>query len=94
MMELHGFGDDLIQRHPRVQGRVRILEDDLHGSSKEPKLMLGHPGDIGASKQNVPRSRLDKFHQGKARGSFSASCWACSALAMMQLLSPTKCHPQ
>src|SRR5262245_42086692 len=43
---------------PRIEGRVRILKDDLHASAKRPELALPEVRDLLAVQQDPTRRRL------------------------------------
>src|ERR1700735_4449141 len=40
-MDAVGFGDDLANRHARVQGGKGVLEDRLHATAKSPQMGAG-----------------------------------------------------
>ena len=43
-----GFGDDVADSHPRVEGAHRVLEDELEVLAKEMQAAFGEAGDVGA----------------------------------------------
>jgi hypothetical protein len=54
------LGHDLAHRHARVQGRVRVLEDDLHAPAQRSERALGQPRDLLAVEEDASERRLDE----------------------------------
>ena len=40
------LADDVARRHPRVEGRERVLKDDLHLAAIGPHIGLAEPGHV------------------------------------------------
>ena len=45
-MGQHPLSDNLPYRHPRIQGRIGILENQLQIAAQEPHLIISKPGEI------------------------------------------------
>ena len=52
------LADDRSGRHPRVERRVRILEDHVHLAAQRPHLAAREVGDVGAEDADRPGGRL------------------------------------
>ena len=67
------LGDDLAHRHPRVQRRVRILEDDLDVSPDGPHLPALEAGDVLALEHDLAGGRLEQLDDGPSEGRLAAT---------------------
>ena len=72
-VDLEGFADDVADRHPRVQRRVRVLEDDLDVAAQPPHrgALLGvhvHPVE-----DELAGRRLLQPHQHPTQGRLAAA---------------------
>ena len=56
--------DRLLDRHRRVERRVRVLEDDLHAAPNRAELALGHARDLVALELDAPLGRRHEPEQG------------------------------
>ena len=72
-MDRHGLGDDLADGHARVEGRIGILEDELHLAAHVLDLMLVHLGDIAALEEHLAGGGLGEPHDGTAGGGLAAA---------------------
>jgi len=57
-LHAHGLGHDAADRHPRVQGRVRVLKDHLHPAAVGEELVALELGDVRALEQYLAGGRL------------------------------------
>ncbi len=64
---------DLADRHPRVEGGVRILEHDLHVLPHRPELLPALAGELVAPIANRPRGRGEQLKDGARRGRLAAA---------------------
>ena len=53
-----GFGDDVFDRHARIQARVRILEDDLHLAPERPHIARRERHEVTAVVHDASEGRL------------------------------------
>src|SRR5262249_61906921 len=67
------LGDDLPDRHPWVQGRVGILEDDLDVASDRPHLPAVEPGDVLPLEEDLPARRLEELDDRAAERRLAAA---------------------
>ena len=72
LVDPQGLGDDLAHRHPRVERRVRILEDDLHITPNGPHLATRDRGDVVALEDDLPGGRLEQLDDRPAQRRLSA----------------------
>src|SRR5262249_58407646 len=68
-----GFGDDLADRHARVERAVRILKDDLHPAPERPQLGGAERDEIAAVEEHAAGRRPLELNQAAAGGRFAAS---------------------
>ena len=66
------LADDAAHRHARVQGRIRILEDDLHLAPESAHRLPIQGADVRALEAHLARGRLDEAQDGPAGGGFAA----------------------
>src|SRR5262249_46552162 len=59
-MDAQRLADDVAGRHPRVERRERILEDDLHPWADLAQLRLAEMRDVAAVEPDGARGRLDQ----------------------------------
>src|SRR5256884_331479 len=52
-----GLGDDLPDRHPRVERAVRVLEDHLHLAAHRPQLVLAEGREVAPLEDDLPARR-------------------------------------
>ena len=64
---------DLADRHPRVEGGVRILEDNLQMLPHRPELLPALAGELGVPIANRPRSRGQQLKDGARCGRLAAA---------------------
>src|SRR5829696_4884550 len=57
-VEADRLPDDLATRHARIEGRVRVLEDDVHPTAVRPQAAARQMGDVGPVEPDRPRRRL------------------------------------
>ena len=57
------LADDVVHRHPRIQRRIRILEDDLHLAAHVAHLTPVQMGDVPPVEDDRPGGRLDELDQ-------------------------------
>ena len=72
-MNAERLGDDLANGHPRVQRRVRVLEDDLDVTSYGPHLSALVCGDVRPVENDPPGSRLDQLDERASKGRLPAA---------------------
>src|SRR5262245_19417929 len=65
--------DDRSDGHPRIQRRVRILEDDLHLLAQRAQRPLVERGDVLALERDLARGRLDQSQNGATGRGFTAT---------------------
>ena len=69
VMDLQGFADRLADALPRVDGRVGVLEDDLHLLREIPKLVLRGRRDVAPAEADGAVRRVDEpDHEASGRG--------------------------
>jgi hypothetical protein len=59
-MNRQSFTDDRADRHPRVQARERVLEDDLHLAPEPTELSSFEREDVGAVERHRASRWLDE----------------------------------
>ena len=69
----HGLGDDLADGHTRIEGRVGILEDELHVAAHGLELFLVHLGNVFALEVHLAGGRRIEIHDGAASGGLAAT---------------------
>ena len=67
-MDPERLADDVAHGHPRVEGGVRVLEDDLELATNASHLFAVEARDVAAIRDDRARSRLDQL-QNRARQS-------------------------
>ena len=67
------LGDDLAHRHPRVQRRVRVLEDDLDVASDRTHLAARKRCDVLAVEDDPAGRRLEELDDGSAERRLAAA---------------------
>ena len=75
-MDDHGLGNNLADRHTRIERCIRILEDELHVAAHILELGLVHLGDIFALKVHLAGRRRVEVHDGAAGGGLTATGFA------------------
>ena len=75
-VHLQRLGDDVADRHARIERRIGILEDDLDLPADHPHLPPLQGGDVGAVEFDAARGRLDQPHDQAAGGGFAAARFA------------------
>ena len=60
VMDAEWFAHDIASRHARIEGRERILEDDLHRTSMGAKFGLPEMGEIQAIEPDAAAGRFDQ----------------------------------
>ena len=69
----HGLGDDLTNRHTRIQRSIGILENELHLAAHVLDLMLAHLRNVFALEEHLAGRRLGEAHDGAARRGLTAT---------------------
>ena len=77
--------DDVAHRLPRVQGAVRVLEDDLQLPPERAQIPLLQPRDVGALEQDLPGRRGQQPGDHPAGGRLAAAGLADQAQARARL---------
>jgi hypothetical protein len=72
-VNLDPLGDDRADAHPRVQRRIGILKDDLHGAAHASELGGGEREDVLAVEADLARRRLDQPEQAAPKRGLSAT---------------------
>src|SRR5262245_446920 len=72
-MNFERFGDDRSDLHSRIEGRIRILEDDLHASPERPHLASIQFQQITPIKTNFAGSWFDQSQYASPHRGFTAS---------------------
>ena len=85
-VHLEGFRDREADALPRVQGRVRVLEDHHHVSADRPHLLPGQLRDVLAAEDEPARRRLEQLEDAAHEGRLAAARLADDA----ERLSPTE----
>src|SRR6185437_3298495 len=67
------LADDRAGRHPRVERRVRVMEDHVHVPAQRAHLAPREVGDVGAEDADRPVGRLDEAHDAVADGRLAAA---------------------
>ena len=67
------LGERLPDRHPRIERRERVLEDDLHGAPLRAHRRLGQREDVFAVEVRVARGRLEQAQHQPARRRLAAA---------------------
>src|SRR5262249_26130911 len=75
----HRLGHDVADIHARVQGRVRVLEDDLQLAAVGPHLAAGEAVDAGAAQLDRAGGGLDQLQHRLAGGRLAATALADQA---------------
>jgi hypothetical protein len=75
-MDHERLGDDVADRHPRVQRAERILENDLHLPPLATHGLRRQAGQVLAAMQHLARRRLDEPQQQAAGGRLAATGFA------------------
>src|SRR5439155_24754244 len=65
-MDAERVSDRLLDRHRRVERRVRVLEDDLHPAPELAQLALGHVRDLLSLEDDASLARLHEPEQRSA----------------------------
>ena len=65
--------DDLLDAHPRVEGRVRVLKDHLDPGPKMSQFLAGHACNILSLKFYLPRGRIVKPDETSSHGRLPAA---------------------
>src|SRR5262249_42181155 len=76
MLEAEGRADDRADGMPRVQRRVRVLEDHLDVPPERPHLAWPQVGDVVAVENDPPSGGLKEAGQQTAGGRLAASRFA------------------
>ena len=69
----HGLRYDLGHRHPRVEARIGVLEDDLHVAALLPHLSVAHVGDPLSVEEYLPRRRGQQAQHRASEGALPAA---------------------
>jgi hypothetical protein len=72
-MDAEWFAHDIASRHARIEGRERILEDDLHRASMGAKFGLPEMGEVQAIKPDAAAGRFDQAQDAPRDRRFSAA---------------------
>ena len=70
---LDGLGDDLSDRHARVERGIRILKDHLHVLARAAQLGAGQLRDVDVAEHHAPAGGLDEPQHRASERRFSAS---------------------
>src|SRR5207237_1889930 len=73
---LQRLADDIASGHARVQGRERVLEDDLHLPAVGPQLGLAEPRHVIAVELDRAGGRLDQAQHGACHRRLAAAAFA------------------
>jgi hypothetical protein len=73
LVDHQGLPDDRAHRHPGIQRRVRVLEDDLHFLAQGPERALVERGDVLVLEPDLARRRLDEPENGPPGGRLAAA---------------------
>ena len=73
------LGDRRADRHPRVERRVRVLEDHLHVAAHRAQLALRQPRDVGAVERDRAGARLEQAQDRAAERRLAAARFADEA---------------
>src|SRR4249920_773217 len=72
-MDPERLGDDVPDRHARVQRGVRILEDDLDVPPDRPHLPALQPRDVLTVEDDLPGGRFEELQDGATEGRLAAA---------------------
>ncbi len=75
-VQLQRPGQDLADRHARIERGIGVLEDHLHAPAQRPDLRLGRVGDVGAVEQHPSGGRLVQPRDQPRQGGFAAAGFA------------------
>src|SRR5215470_3743561 len=73
LVDDQSLADDRSHRHPRIQRRVRVLEDDLHLLAQRAQGALVERRDVLALERDFARGRLDQSQDRAARRGLAAA---------------------
>src|SRR5207245_11306829 len=73
------LADDRADGHPRIERRVRVLEDDLHFLPERAKRSLVERRHVATLEAHLARRRLDQSQDGAARRRLPAARFADEA---------------
>ena len=72
-MQPHGFADDVADRHPRIERRVRILKDHVKVTPERAHLPSRKMGHVGAVHDDAPRRWFGQAHDAIRDGRLAAA---------------------
>src|SRR4051812_14119223 len=79
LVDLQRLGDRTANGEPRIERRVRVLEDDLQFAAQRPQLLPGHPDQLGSVVLDGARARLDQLEHTSAERRLARSALADQA---------------
>ena len=79
VVDFHGLADDRLHRHLRVQGRIRVLKDELHMTTRFTQLARIGTHDLKTLKENRPRRGRNKTQDRAASRRLTATTLADQA---------------
>ncbi len=75
-VDQHRLGQDLLDRHARVEARERVLEDHLHLPAQGPQRRPSVAGDVAALDADRAAARLDQPQREPRQGGLAAAALA------------------
>ncbi len=68
VVDLEGLGDDIADRHPRIERRVRVLEDDLHLLTQDARVAPAQLPDVTPFEEHLALRRRQQIEDHASRG--------------------------